>query len=115
MESPSPQLPREQLPPSETVLPEEARRGLLICRNGHEWTSTRPTWHDIVRSKCPECGEAAFLREPAWHRTAAIAAPIAGVGLLLYAILVDHFRNPGLAACSIGFIAFGRSTRSGWY
>jgi hypothetical protein len=41
--------------------------------------------------------------------------PIAGLALLLYAILVDQFRNPGLAACSIGLIAFGRSTRSSWY
>jgi hypothetical protein len=111
----SPQLPGEQLPPSGTVPSEEAEHGLFICRNGHEWTSKRPTWRDVAWAKCPECGEQAFLHEPLWHRTAAIAAPIVGLGLLVYSILVDQLRNPGLAACSIGFIAFGRSTRSGWY
>jgi hypothetical protein len=72
----------------------------------------RPTRLDIMWPKCPDCGELAFSRGPRWHRTVAIAA---GFGLLLYSILVDQFRNPGLAACSIGFIAFGRSTRSRWY
>jgi hypothetical protein len=93
----------------------EAQYRLFICRNGHEWTSRRPTWRDVVWSKCPECGERAFLREPRWHRTVAIAAPITGLALLLYSILVDQLKNPGLAACSIGLIAFGRSTRSSWY
>jgi hypothetical protein len=93
----------------------EADYALFICRNGHEWRSKRPTRRNIMWPKCPECGELAFSREPRWHRTVAIAAPIAGFGLLLYSILVDQLRNPGLAACSIGFIAFGRSTRSRWY
>jgi hypothetical protein len=111
----SPPHAGEQLPPSEAIRPDKARYGLFICRNGHEWRSRPATWHDVVSPKCPECDEPAFLREPLWHRTAAIAAPIAGLGLLSYSILVDQFRNPGLVACSIGFIAFGRSTRSRWY
>jgi hypothetical protein len=115
VESPSPRLAGEHLPPSGTVPPDEAQYGFFICRNGHEWRSKRPRWRDVVWSRCPECGELAFFREPRWHRMAAITAPIAGLGLLLYAIIVDQLRNPGLVACSIGLIAFGRSTRSSWY
>ena len=110
----STQLAEEQLPPSGTVPPGEARY-LFICRNGHEWRGRRPARLDVVLPKCPECGEPAFLREPRWHQTATIVAPIAGLGLLFYSVLVDQFRNPGLAAGSIGLIAFGRSTRSRWY